>query len=531
MKKNELRRLIKIEDRIKELCVEYDLKCLPVEFDVIPPQKMMEILAYRNPTNISNWKYGRDYERLKTIFDTVDPNLPYELVINDDPARAYLMNSNTLAIQALVVAHVYAHVNFFTESKWFQNSRRDIIELMAEAGRRFNDYERIYGIDEVEKIVDAGHAIQWHSSPFETETEKEKKLRVFEQLKKQYKPVTSEFGDIVTRVVDPKKMVTDIELANNQLWRKILAQTPIEPTEDLLRVIIDNSRILEDWQKDILETLRTEGQYYWPNIKTKYMNEGWATYWHERILAKLFDEGLMNADEHGQYNYSNSLVKATIRTGMNPYLIGSEMWKEIKYRWDTGRHGTEYENCTDFQERENWDTKEMRGDEKIREIMRTYTDWFFMQDYLTVDMIDKLDLYIYQQVETVASIDYVRTKHTAEQCRELIVNSFANSGIPKIEITNCNLDGDGNMIMIHRYTGIPLDPKYCTETLKHIHKIWGRPVTLKTWIKDKNGKDTEKFYVEGNGNGKKEPVVDEGNDYQPFYFKVDPYQNIRIVYL
>ncbi len=888
MEKSDLRRLIKIEDRIKELCEEYGLKCLPVEFDIVPPEKMIEIMAYHNPTNISNWKYGRDYERLKTIFDTVDPNLPYEMVINDDPARAFLMRSNTLAVQALVIAHVYAHVNFFTENKWFQRSRRDIIEMMAEAAKRFNEYERIYGIDEVEQVVDAGHALQWHSSPFELETEMEKKKRVFEQLKKQYAPVYSEFGDLVETKDRAKMIVTDTELYNNRLWRKILNTTPIEPTEDILRFIIDNSRILEDWQKDILEILRIEGQYYWPNIKTKYMNEGWAcivgnslvhtekgfveiekaeeycekvvginnkltdikeryitknvptikiktntglclegaeyhrlqvmekdiivdkhlnqlsigdqvvmsvgadiwpedkvkievdtcyshlkfsrsknitiptevnedlaylmgmyisegsyvgrglcitntnivlmnrlstiiknlfgldvepkerntdvgkydifvystaivdmfeqlgipmvsksgdkdipwsilqspksvvssfiaglfdgdgcvyyngksmrsciftsksyklinhlsivllnygivgsysenkkkgyaschqlrvggakslslfydnipfydekrrmlkssldtvkwsfappavctiieiskgeavnydwhipegnhyvaqgfvnhnTYWHENILARLFSEGLLTAEEHGQYNISNALVKARARMSMNPYLIGSEMWKEIEDRWNKGRFGTEYDNCTDFQEKENWDTKAMKGREKIFEVMRSYTDWFFMQDFLTPDMIDKLDLYIYKIVETVASVDYIRTEHTAEQIRELIIASFANSGIPKIEIVEGNLMGDGTMVLEHRFNGLPLDKKYTEETLKHIYRVWGCPVILKTAVADNKGNIKEIVYKEyGSDKLNSEEEDDSDQLYRPFSLRYD----------
>ncbi|HRR48434.1 MAG TPA: SpoVR family protein [Bacteroidales bacterium] len=495
MKQNDLQRLIKIEDRIKQYVEEYGMKCLPVEFDIVPPQKMIEILAYRMPTNISNWKYGRDYERLKTVFDTVDPNLPLELVVHDNPSRAFLMNSNTLAVQVLVMAHVYAHVNFFTESKWYVNFREDIVEVLAAAQKRFNDYERIYGLDEVEKTEDAGHALQWHSSPFNQETEMERKKRVFEQMKKKKLPSRAVYGDIVR---DTKKDVAeDYDVYNNRLWRKILATTPIEPTEDILRFIIDNSRILEDWQKDILEILRMEGQYFWPYSKTKYMNEGWATYWHNIFMNRLFDEGLLTAEEHGQYNYSNSLVKATNKMGMNPYLVGSEMWKEIEERWNKGRYGTDYDNCTDAKTKENWDTKEMKGREKMFEVMRSYTDWFFMQDFLTVDLIDKLDLYIYQIMETVASIDYVRTNHTVEQVRELIINSFANSGIPKIEIVNGNLDKGGHLELVHRYNGIPLHKKYAQETLKHIYYLWGRPVTLKTFTRDKKtGKDKELYYTE-----------------------------------
>ena len=180
MTKSELNRLIKIEERIAEIAKDdLGLEFYPIEFDVVPPQKMLEIMAYHIPTNISNWKFGRDYERQRTIYEHGQAGMPYEVVINSNPAKAYLMNDNKFAVQCLVMAHVYGHCAFFTMNRYYQNSRQDIIGILHEATRRFNEYERRYGIDEVEKTVDAGHALQWHSSPFESrETENEKRLRV-----------------------------------------------------------------------------------------------------------------------------------------------------------------------------------------------------------------------------------------------------------------------------------------------------------------------------------------------------------------
>jgi len=148
MNKNELQRLLKIEDRIYQIAEEEGLEFCDIEFDIIPDQKMLEIMAYRIPGNISNWKYGRDYERLRTIHEKVRAGLPLEVVINSDPSRAYLMKDNTLAIQALVMAHVVGHVAFFTMNKYFMNTNKDIIPYMSAATKRFNKYERMYGINE-----------------------------------------------------------------------------------------------------------------------------------------------------------------------------------------------------------------------------------------------------------------------------------------------------------------------------------------------------------------------------------------------
>ena len=219
MLSSDLRRLIKIEERIGQLATEkYGLKVRPIEFDVIPPQKMLEIMAYKIPTNISNWKFGRDYERIRTIHDNLDPGLPYEVVINSDPPRAYIMNTNVFAVQALVIAHVYGHEDFFSRNKWFSEGRRDIMNFMHELNQRLLKYERRYGVDIVEMTVDAGHALQLHSSPFDNETEDQKRNRIFEQMKLKARPIDSEFNDIVQGRTQKQENM-DVGLRNQKIWR------------------------------------------------------------------------------------------------------------------------------------------------------------------------------------------------------------------------------------------------------------------------------------------------------------------------
>jgi stage V sporulation protein R len=473
---------MKAEERIVQLATEkYGLKINPVEFDIIPAQKMLEIMAYRLPTNISNWKYGRDYERLLTIFNNIDPGLPYEVVINGDTPRAYLMNTNPFAVQVLVIAHVYMHENFYLESEWYKANRGDMMNIAHEARQRFQKYERRYGKDFVEMMVDAGHALQMHSSPFDNETEDEKRERLYRQIRLKNRPVDSEYSDI-TGGITQHEADEDIALKNQKILRQLKLRTPIEPTEDLLRYIIDNSRILEDWQKDILEFTRQEGRYFWPFMKTRYLNEGHATFWHEKICHDLFLEGYLSQEEHGQYNYSNALVKATHRGQMNPYLIGSEMFKNIEMRWDKGRYGSDYENCMDAEEKENWDTGDMKGREKIDSVVRSYTDWFFMQDFLTPELVDEMDLYIFKFQETMSTVDVVRTRHTAKQIRDLIIRSFSHSLIPKIEVRNGNYKGKGSMYLQHKHTGVDLDTRYAVETMKHIYNLWGETIFLETKV-------------------------------------------------
>jgi len=485
MQNTELQRLIKIEDRIMQLAEEYGLKTCEIEWDIVPDQKMLEIMAYHLPVNISNWKYGRDYERLRTIHENVNPALPYEVVINSDPSRAYLMKSNTFAVQCLVMAHVVGHTSFFTMSKYFIPTRKDILEVMMRASERFTEYERKYGIDELELIVDAGHALQFHSSPFDNETEEEKRQRIFEYKKREaHNPAPrSEFKDILHK---EKEIGMDIELFNQNLWRSLRMKVPVEPTGDILRFLIDHSPILEDWHKDILEICRLEGRYFWPQLKTKYMNEGFATYWHQIIMDRLFDEGLLSTSDHSQYNYSNSLVKAKNPYSMNPYQIGCAMWEDLVERWNKGRHGQEYENCQNIEEKKKWDTKDMKGHEKMFEVMQTHTDWFFMQEFLTPQLVADLELFIYVIQETPEAYEAVVTKHMAQEIKDLIVASFSHSQIPLVEIVDGKYQGNG-LYLEHRHVGADLNRKYAEETMKHIFRLWGNAVYLKT---QENGNQT-----------------------------------------
>lgn len=481
----DLNRIKIIENRIREIYKEkFNFDVPEIFFDIIPDQKMLEIMAYRNPCNISSWKYGRDYERMKTIHDHVSSNLPYEVVIFSDPYRAYLMKSNNLAVHILTIAHVYGHVIFMENNKTFRNTRKDLSNILLGAQKRFIEYESIYGIDEVEKVIDAGHALQMHSSPFDTETEEEKRKRIYEHKKKNSHAGRSEFGDILKEDED-KKTVED-NYYNTQLLKAISKLNPVEPTSDILRFIIDNSKNLENWQKDILEILRIEGQYYWPIIRTKYINEGWSCFLHEKILDILFKENLLNDVEHGQYNYSNSLVKAQHRLHMNPYLVGSELWKSIEDRWNKGKFGPEYDNCTNMEEKKNWNKNLNLGWEKCIEIMRSYNDWFFIQDFLTEELIEDLEMYLYVVQENPISEDYRITDHKPKDIKNLIVKTFATSGIPRIEITNGNYQNRGYLYLKHSYDGLVLDKKNAEETLKHITYLWGNDVFLETVYKKKD---------------------------------------------
>jgi len=391
------------------------------------------------------------------------------------------MNSNTFPVHCTVMAHATGHVTFFTMNKWFQNNRDDFLDVMNVARIRYLEYERTYGIDEVERIVDAGHALQYHSSPFDNETEDEKRKRIYKQ-KRQQRAAShrSEFSDMIPRKTKLEQD-GDIELFNQRLKRALRLKSPVEPTEDILRYIIDNSDQLEDWHKDILEMLREEGRQLWASVQTHFMNEGWSVMIHEKVMNRLFEMEVLTTEEHGSYNYSNARILAKHPTQLNPYLVGSDMWKNIEERWNKGQHGQEWEDCTSIHEKENWDTNAMEGWKKCKEVQRSYTDWFFFQDFFTENLVEDLDLYLWGQRETMVTVDTIRTRHTAKEIRDAIISSFSHNRVPKIEIIEGNFRNDG-ILLTHRHTGPDLDMKYTIETMKHIFNVTGQDVYMDTII-------------------------------------------------
>lgn len=502
MKSSELKRLQKIEKRIYEIARENGLEFCDIEFDVIPADKMFEIMAYNMPGQISNWKFGRDYEKTRTIYEHLD-SLPYEVVVNTDPARAYLMKDNTLALQALIIAHVVGHVAFFTMNKYHAENDSNIASKLSAASERFDDYEKKYGIDMVEQTVDAGHALMWHSNPWLPEmTEEEKLEKIFERMKKKkHDKTVTEFGDMFE---DDSQADIDREKWNNRLYMTLKNKTPIQPTEDLLRYIIDHSRHLTTWQKDILETIRSWGQYIWPNIKTKYINEGFATFWHEKILRQLFKEGYLNADEHAECNYSNSFVKAKHPHSMNPYLIGCEMWEDIVRRWDTGQHGDKWSEIQDHDTKVMYDDKSMNGMDQMFKILRTSNDWMFMNNYLTNDLVKKLKLYLFVKQSNPFIEQWVVTGQGADEIRQIIIKSFSNGGIPRIFVENGNYLDSGEMLLKHEHIGMDLFPEYTQKTLEHIQFLWGEKCTLETIRNKMKHKYVAKKTISVNGFDDKE---------------------------
>ncbi len=464
------KRLGEFDARIQRIAREFGLDFFPQEFDIIPAQKMLEIMAYHFPVNFSNWSFGRDYEMEKTKYE-YGYSIPYEVVLNSNPCRAYLINTNPFAVQVMVMAHVYAHNDFMKNNFHFKPTRRDILPSASETAARFQRYEQRYGLEEVEQVTDAGLSLQMNIDPdffIREETEEQK-------WERRSSPAPVELQGPFADLIPGKSALPP----TGGTKRK----TPPEPERDLLLYIINHSpKPLREWEKDILSVIRDQSRYFMPQRRTKIMNEGWAAYWHIKIMERLFQEGLLSEEDHGYYNIYNARVLAANPNMINPYLLGLKIYEDIERRWDRGQFGKEWEECEDPEKRRTWDLKLGQGRAKILEVRRSYTDWFFVEDHLTEKLVDDLDLYLYEGRSGEGEVKYVVKEKDWRRVKELLVKYLSTYAIPLILVEDGDYRGKRELYLKHAYEGIELDREYLKKTMEYVFYLWDRPVHLETVV-------------------------------------------------
>jgi len=471
----ELERLTQFDEKIQEIARGFGLNFFPQEFDVIPAQKMLEILAYRFPVNFSHWSFGRDYEREKTQYE-YGLGIPYEVVLNSNPSRAYLMNTNPFPVQVMVMAHVYAHNDFMKNNSHFKPTRKDILPSASEAALRFQKYEKRYGLQEVERVLDTGLSIELNVDPDfflreESEEEQRERLSTGASVPEVHGP----FDDLVPR----KK----IDRPSSDDYNK---KTPLQPERDVLLYIINHSpKPLREWEKDVLSVVRDQSRYFMPQRRTKIMNEGWASYWHMKIMDQLFKEGLLQEKEHGFYNLYNARVLASHPRTLNPYHVGLKIFEDVEDRWNKGRFGREWEECEDPRRRESWDLGTGQGREKIFEVRHSFSDRFFIEQFLTEKLVHDLNLYLYEGKRENDEIQYVISEKDWRRIKNLLVSHLSTFSIPLIMVEDGDYKGKRELYLKHAYDGIELDLEYREKTMEHIFYLWDRPVHLESVIDER----------------------------------------------
>jgi stage V sporulation protein R len=215
------------------------------------------------------------------------------------------------------------------------------------------------------------------------------------------------------------------------------------------------------------------------------MNEGWATLWHMRIMERLFKEGLLHAEEHGFYNLYNARVLATHPRVINPYLIGLKMFEDIEDRWNKGRFGREWEECNDPFKKEGWDLGLGQGRDRIFDVRRSFSDRFFIEQFLTEKLVDGLNLYLYEGKQEQDEIQYVISEKDWKRIKALLVSFLSTFGTPLIFVEDGDYGGKRELYLKHAFDGIELDKEYREKTLEHIFYLWDRPIHLESIVDEK----------------------------------------------
>jgi len=472
-------RLQKIKDEIERHALDYGLDFFNVIFECVSYDEMNMIAAYGGfPTRYPHWKFGMEYEQLSKSYSYGLAKI-YELVINNDPCYAYLMESNADLDQKMVMAHVFGHCDFFKNNFSFAHTNRKMMDTMANHGTKIRRYIDRYGLEKVENFVDhclsIDNLIDRQSPYIKRHTEKTEKPERDASVGDVPKIATSR--EYMRGYINPLEFLEE-QKKKIEKKREQERKFPEQPERDILLFLIDHAP-LENWERDILSMLRDEAYYFSPQGATKIMNEGWASYWHTTIMTQkaLKDSEIVDyADRH-------AATMGMQPGSINPYKLGLELFRDIEDRWNKGRFGKEWDECDNLSIRKSWDMQLGLGRKKIFEIRRHYNDVTFIDEFLTPDFASEHKLFNFAFNKESNHWEIATREFKA--IKEKLLNQLTNFGQPVIRIVDGNLENRGELLLHHAFEGVPLRHDYMRETLRNIQSMWTRPVLLETQAGEK----------------------------------------------
>ncbi|MFO7705450.1 MAG: SpoVR family protein [Halopseudomonas sp.] len=451
----------------------YGLDTYPNQIEVITAEQMMDAYASVGmPLGYHHWSYGKHFLHTEKNYTRGQMGLAYEIVINSDPCIAYLMEENTMTMQALVIAHAcYGHNSFFKGNYLFRSwtDASAIIDYLVFARHYINECEERHGIDAVEDILDSCHALMNYG---------------VDRYKRPY-PISAE-----QERLRQQEREEHLQRQVNELWRTIpisasarekLAQEPrypSEPQENLLYFIEKNAPLLEPWQREVVRIVRKVAQYFYPQRQTQVMNEGWATFWHYTLLNHLYDDGKVTEGFMIEFLQSHTSViyqppfDSQWYSGINPYALGFAMMQDIRRICE---HPSE--------EDRRWFPDIAGSDwlETLTFAMRTFKDESFILQYLSPKVIRDLKLFAIADNESDDHLQ-VAAIHDDSGYRAVRQHLAAQYNLgnrePNIQVWKVDRRGDRSLTLHHqRHDGKPLGES-TGEMLKHLHRLWGFDIHL-----------------------------------------------------
>tara|TARA_B100000085_G_scaffold264892_1_gene272193 strand:- start:684 stop:1988 length:1305 start_codon:yes stop_codon:yes gene_type:complete len=428
---NFLKQLEEWDDRLCKMAEGHGLDWFPLAYETCDYYEMIGSMAYHGmPSHYGHWSFGKSFERNHLMYNAGMQGLPYELIINSNPSLAYLMEENPMYLQVLIMAHCIGHSDFFKNNATFKHTHPENIILRMRNAKRYIDKlveDPSIGIDQVELILDSAQALSMQ--------------------------VPRRYTEYVPQKIQKANLVRDIKsgMYDNLPFIPDPENIPIQAEQNILAFLADVSPGLEDWQREIIKIVEEEAHYFMPQIRTKIMNEGWASYWHYRLMHELE----LPADMHIPFLKTHNEVIRPHPGSINPYHLGFHMFRKIEERFGL-------EEC--------FIARESLNDES------------FIRQYLTQEDCEELELFSFSLQRDEYKVDDVSDEQGWKNIKEDLIKQVGGNSIPIIMVDA--IDDHNVLCLIHEHDGRDLELDYSDAVVQHISHLWGDVVKLDTIIED-----------------------------------------------
>ncbi len=483
--------LVERYDReIARVAERFGLDTYPNQIEIISAEQMMDAYASNGmPIGYYHWSFGKRFLATEQVYKRGAMGLAYEIVINSNPCIAYLLEENTMPMQALVIAHAcYGHNSFFKGNYLFRTWTQPdaIIDYLLFSKQYIIQCEQRHGEEEVEQVLDACHAL----ANFGVDRYKRPPKRTLAQERLRLKEREEHLQQLVNDLwrTLPHAADDDAEASEQRF--------PSEPQENLLYFLEKHSPLLEPWQREMARIVRKLAQYFYPQRQTQVMNEGWATFWHYTIMQALYDEGLL-ADSfllEVLHSHTNVLTQPGFDSpyfgGINPYALGFAMYRDIR------------RICEEPTDEDRQWFPDIAGSDWVKTLdfaMRNFKDESFIQQFLSPKVIRDLRLFCLLDDDELPNlrVGAIHNDEGYREVRETLACQYAlTEREPNVQILNVDVGGDRSMTLRHyRADRRPLHPMF-KDVMKHLAHLWGFTVRLETANEDGTIEPTHEIRVD-----------------------------------
>jgi stage V sporulation protein R len=458
----------------------FGLDTYPVQLEVITAEQMIDAYASVGmPVNYRHWSFGKQFIATEKSYRRGHMGLAYEIVINSNPCIAYLMEENTMTMQALVMAHAcYGHNSFFKGNYLFRmwTDAESIIDYLVYARAYIAECEEQHGMEAVEQLLDSCHTLMSHGVDRYRRSQKMSLAQEEARRKDREAYLQQQVNDLWRTL--PKSADKQVEKSSRRF--------PAEPQENILYFIEKNAPLLEPWQREVVRIVRKVAQYFYPQRQTQVMNEGWATFWHYTLLNTMYDDGLLTDGFMMEFlrSHTNVVYQPPVThpgySGINPYALGFAMFSDLKRMC---------QNPTE--EDQTWfpDVAGTDWMQTLNHAMRHYRDESFIGQFLSPRLMREMRLFsiVDDEHESELEVSAIHDDAGYKRVREALARQHdLSEREPNIQVWNVDVRGDRSLTLRHtRHHDRPLADEV-QEVLKHVVRLWGFRVKLESV--DRHGK-------------------------------------------